>query len=228
MKILDFFMRRPTLFWSLVVGILIAGVLAFVQMPKLEDPAVAVKQARVVVVYPGANAHDVELEVAQTMEDALRALPDVKCVRSECQNGTGIFTVEFKMTVQQKDLEQHFDLLRRKVNDIKVSLPQGCYDPMVIDDMMDVYGIFYAITADGYSYPEMKKYADTLVNTLESFGVKTHILDICRGPSVTRYELQPQAGIKVSRIASGVPVGGDLEYIDEVTLLRALEGRVEL
>lgn len=43
MKILDFFMRRPTLFWSLVVGILIAGVLAFVQMPKLEDPAVAVK-----------------------------------------------------------------------------------------------------------------------------------------------------------------------------------------
>lgn len=49
---------------------------------------------------------------------------------------------------------------------------------------------------------EMKKNADTLVNTLESFGVKTRILDICRGPSVTRYELQPQAGIKVSRITS--------------------------
>ena len=49
---------------------------------------------------------------------------------------------------------------------------------------------------------EMKKNADTLVNTLESFGVKTKILDICRGPSVTRYELQPQAGIKVSRITS--------------------------
>lgn len=49
---------------------------------------------------------------------------------------------------------------------------------------------------------EMKKNADTLVSTLESFGVKTKILDICRGPSVTRYELQPQAGIKVSRITS--------------------------
>ena len=49
---------------------------------------------------------------------------------------------------------------------------------------------------------EMKRNADTLVNTLESFGVKTKILDICRGPSVTRYELQPQAGIKVSRITS--------------------------
>ena len=49
---------------------------------------------------------------------------------------------------------------------------------------------------------EMKKNADILVNTLDSFGVKTKILDICRGPSVTRYELQPQAGIKVSRITS--------------------------
>ena len=49
---------------------------------------------------------------------------------------------------------------------------------------------------------EMKKNADVLVNTLDSFGVKTKILDICRGPSVTRYELQPQAGIKVSRITS--------------------------
>ena len=49
---------------------------------------------------------------------------------------------------------------------------------------------------------EIKKNADILVNTLDSFGVKTHILDICRGPSVTRYELQPQAGIKVSRITS--------------------------
>ena len=49
---------------------------------------------------------------------------------------------------------------------------------------------------------EMKRNADVLVNTLDSFGVKTKILDICRGPSVTRYELQPQAGIKVSRITS--------------------------
>ena len=51
---------------------------------------------------------------------------------------------------------------------------------------------------------EMKHNADVLVNTLDSFGVKTKILDICRGPSVTRYELQPQAGIKVSRITSQI------------------------
>lgn len=162
MKITEFFVRRPVLFWSLMAAILVAGVLAFVQMPKLEDPAVSAKQAMVVVPYPGASAHTVELEVAQMMEDELRALPNVKKVRSECSNGSAMLTVEFQMTVLNRDLEQHFDLLRRKVSDAASRLPEGCYDPVVIDDMMDVYGIFYALTADGYDYPEMYKYAKYL------------------------------------------------------------------
>lgn len=163
-------MKRPTLFWSLMTFILIAGVLAFLQMPKLEDPAVSVKQAMVIIPYPGATAHEVELKVTQTMEDELRALPNVKKIKSECQNGMATFTVEFQMTVLQKDLEQHFDLLRRKVNDSRSKLPQDCYDPIVIDDMMDVYGIFYAFTGEGYSYPELYKYAKLIRREL--LGVK--------------------------------------------------------
>ena len=145
-----------------MVGIIIAGVLAFVEMPKLEDPAVATKQAMVVAMYPGATAHEVELEVAQLLEDELRNLPDVKKVKSECQPGMATITVEFKMTVMMSELEQHFDLLRRKVGDAASRLPQGCYAPMVIDDMMDVYGIFYAFSGDGYEYPELNKYARKL------------------------------------------------------------------
>lgn len=169
-KLTEYFIKRPTLFWSLMTFILIAGVLAFLQMPKLEDPAVSVKQAMVIVPYPGATAHEVELKVAQTMEDELRALPNVKKIKSECQNGMVTFTVEFQMTVLQKDLEQHFDLLRRKVNDSRSKLPQDCYAPIVIDDMMDVYGIFYAFTGEGYSYPELYKYAKLIRREL--LGVK--------------------------------------------------------
>lgn len=173
MKMTEFFMRRPVLFWSLMVAILIAGVLAFVQMPKLEDPAVSAKQAMVAVAWPGAGAHEMELKVAQMMEDELRALPDVKKVKTECLNGSALFTVEFQMTVLEKELEQHFDLLRRKVNDAASRLPQGCYNPIVIDDMMDVYGIFYALTADGYDYPEMYRYAKYLRRELlDVKGVK--------------------------------------------------------
>lgn len=126
-------------------AILIAGVIAFVEMPKLEDPAVSAKQAMVVVAMPGASAHEMELTVAQTVEDELRTLPDVNKVKTECRNGTAMFTVEFQMTVLNTELEQHFDLLRRKANDVALKLPQGCSAPIVIDDMMDVYGIFYAL-----------------------------------------------------------------------------------
>ena len=173
MKLTEFFMRRPMLFWSFMAAILIAGVLSFIQMPKLEDPAVSAKQAMVVVSWPGANAHKMELEVAKMMEDELRALPDVNKIKTECRSGVAMFTVEFKMTVLNSELEQHFDLLRRKVNDAAIRLPQGCYDPIVIDDMMDVYGIFYALTADGYDYPEMYRYADYIRRELlDVKGVK--------------------------------------------------------
>lgn len=173
MKLTVFFVKHPTLFWSLMAGILIAGVLAFMQMPKLEDPAVAAKQAMVIVPYPGASAHEAELKVAQVMEDELRALPNVKKVKSECQNGMVSLTVEFQMTVLLKDLEQHFDLLRRKVSDARSKLPQDCYDPIVVDDMMDVYGIFYAFTGDGYTYPELYKYAKLIRRELLAVkGVK--------------------------------------------------------
>ena len=161
-QISRYFVERPTLFWSFVVGILVAGVFSFMQMPKLEDPAVCGKQAMVVAMYPGASAHQVELKVAQKLEDQLRTLPDVHEIRTECQSGVAMITIEFEMTVLNEKLEEHFDLLRRKVGDVKGQLPSGCYDPVVVDDMMDVYGIFYSLTGDGYTYPEMEKYAQLI------------------------------------------------------------------
>lgn len=171
--ITEYFIKRPTLFWSLMAALLIAGILSFIQMPKLEDPAIGVKQAMVVVVYPGATAHEVELQVAQVMEDEVRTLPNVKKISTECTNGMAQITVEFRETVLMTEVEQHFDQLRRKVSGAVSKLPQGCYEPIVIDDMMDVYGMFYALTSDGYEYPEMYKYAKMIRRELLSIkGVK--------------------------------------------------------
>lgn len=212
MKMTEFFMRRPLLFWSLMAAILIAGVLAFVQMPKLEDPAVSAKQAMVVVAWPGVGAHEMELKVAQLMEDELRALPNVKKVKTECQNGSAMFTVEFQMTVLEKELEQHFDLLRRKVNDAASRLPQGCYSPVVVDDMMDVYGIFYALTADGYDYPEMYKYAKYLrrelldvkgVKRINIIGNRDEVIDI-----ILSKEQITRNGIIPTQIMSALQAAG--------------------
>jgi len=175
-KILRFFNERRTLFWSLVIGITLMGVFAFVSMPKLEDPAVGMKQLMIAVPYPGATAHEVELNVAQIVEEQLRQMPKVKKVVSECQKDLGMFTVEFEMDLQIKDIEQAFDLARRKMNDIKMSLPNGCMDPIVIDDMLDTYGILYALVAEDegfYSYKEMDRYAKYIKRELlQCKGVK--------------------------------------------------------
>jgi multidrug efflux pump subunit AcrB len=173
MKITKFFMDRPTAFWSFMVMIILAGALAFSSMPKLEDPAVAVKQAMVIIPYQGATAHEVELKVVQPMEDVLRTLPQVRKLKSECQSGMAMITIEYSLEAKGEDLEQYFDLLRRKVNDNKSVLPQDCMDPIVMDDMMDVYGIFYSLTGDGYTYTELEKYAKYIRrNLLTVKGVK--------------------------------------------------------
>ena len=166
-------MKRRTLFWSLMIIMAIAGVVCYRIMPKLEDPAVKGKQATVVVPYPGGSAYEVEQNIAKKIEDQLNTLPDIYEIRTTCRENVAMFQVEFQKKVTEKEIEQYFDLLRRKVNDITPYLPQGTYTPIVVDDMMDVYGIMYALTGDGYDYEEMLRYAKMIRNRLlEVKGVK--------------------------------------------------------
>ena len=170
MKIIKYLVERPTLMWSFMAAILIAGLLSFIGMPKLEDPVVPVKQAVVMVARPGASVHEMELQVAQQVEESLRTLPDVRKVMTDCQQGQATFTVEFEETVLMDEIEQHFDILRRRVNDLQQSLPPGCVASLVLDDQMDIFGIFYSLQGDGYTSSELYDYAKLIRREL--LGVK--------------------------------------------------------
>lgn len=170
MKIIKYLVERPTLMWSFIAAILIAGLLSFIRMPKLEDPVVPVKQAVVVVARPGASVHEMELQVAQQVEESLRTLPDVRKVLTDCQQGQATFTVEFEETVLLNQIEQHFDILRRRINDLQQSLPPGCVASLVLDDQMDIFGIFYSLQGDGYTSTELYDYAKLIRREL--LGVK--------------------------------------------------------
>lgn len=170
MKIIKYLVERPTLMWSFMAAILIAGLLCFIRMPKLEDPVVPVKQAVVVVARPGASVHEMELQVAQQVEESLRTLPDVRKIMTDCQQGQATFTVEFEETVLMDEIEQHFDILRRRVNDLQQSLPPGCVASLVLDDQMDIFGIFYSLQGDGYTPAELYDYAKLIRREL--LGVK--------------------------------------------------------
>ena len=194
-RISNFFIKRSTLFWSIVVLIFAAGILTYMRMPKLEDPAVSAKQASVVILYPGAEASRVERDVVTVLEEQLRALPDVKKISSTVRPGQALIQVEFNYETPIDEVEQHFDLLRRKVSDSEMLLPPGVMSPIVIDDMMDVYGIFYALTGEDYEMSELETVAKTLkreilaikgVKRVNIGGLQHEVIDIAFTPEQLR------------------------------------------
>ena len=148
----------------IIAVLIIGGFVSYLDMSKLEDPAIKVRQAMIVTTYPGASAHQVELEVTDKLEKAIREIPDVDNVQSQSMNDMSIITVELQTTT--KDIEQVWDLLRRKVNNTVPSLPADAAIPIVRDDFGDVYGMFYALTGEGLSDKELSDYAELIKREL--------------------------------------------------------------
>ena len=162
MNISKWALNRGVLIHAFVAVLIIGGLWAFTQMPKLEDPAIRVKQALVVATYPGASAHQVELELTDPIEKSIRQMPDIDHIESSSYADMTIITVELHPTVKDDELEQQWDLLRRKVENIKPSLPKGAQVMTVADDFGDVYGMFYALTGDGLSDRQLSDYAELI------------------------------------------------------------------
>lgn len=200
MDISNYFIKRPTLFWSLMAIIVIGGIYCYIKMPKLEDPAVGVKEAIVVTQFPGASAHEVELQVTSVLESELRALPEIKKITSESSDGMSKINVTLQDNVFQDIIQQRWDLLRRKVESAAVRLPRGCAAPIVMDDVADVYGMFYAVTSTDYGYPDMWKWTDF---------IKRELLAL---PGVRRIEIKgdPQQCIDITLTKEQVDRNGYL------------------
>ena len=145
------------------IAVLVAGgVLSCYQMSKLEDPEIKVKLAMVATTYPGASAHQVELEVTDVLEKNIRTMGDIDNIESYSYNDLSLIQVELLSTVSDEKVEQYWDILRRKVNDAKASLPSGTSSPLVKDDFGNVFGIFYALTGDGMNERELLDYAELI------------------------------------------------------------------
>ncbi|MBE4220921.1 efflux RND transporter permease subunit VmeI [Vibrio parahaemolyticus] len=162
-----YFIRNRVISWMVSLIFLIGGIAAFFGLGRLEDPAFTIKDAMVVTSYPGATPQQVEEEVTYPLEKAIQQLTYVDEVNSISNRGLSQITVTMKNNYGPDDLPQIWDELRRKVNDLKVTLPPGVNEPQVIDDFGDVYGILLAVIGDGYSYKELLDYVDYLRRELE-------------------------------------------------------------
>ncbi len=161
MNVGKYFVENKVISWLIILIMLGGGLYAFNNMGKLEDPAFTIKSAKIITRYPGATAQEVQEELTYHLEDAIQKLPQVKRIKmSVSRPGLSDILIDFKDEYKAPDLPNIFDELRRKVQDVRPKLPPGAMEPMVIDDFGDVYGIYVAIYGDGYSYAELKEYAD--------------------------------------------------------------------
>jgi multidrug efflux pump subunit AcrB len=150
--------------WMLVLIFGVGGMFAFFALGQLEDPPFTIKEARVMVAYPGASAQQVEEEVTFPVEQALQQMASLDQVTSTSSAGLSQISPEILKTYGGAELEQEWDSLRRRIRDMVVrgELPPGTSEPLIIDDFGDVFGLMYAITGEGYSYSELEDYVDYL------------------------------------------------------------------
>ena len=157
--------KRKTAVLFLCVLAAVAGILAYFQIGKLEDPAFTIKTAVVTVIYPGANAYEVEQETTSRVEDAVQGMGEVKHIRSRSTPGMAIIYVDIKDEYSSGELPQVWDTLRQKLYDVQVSMPAGS-TILINNDYGDVYGQYYALVGDGYTMKDLWDYADFLKKNL--------------------------------------------------------------
>ena len=162
MKITEYSINNKTVSWMVVLILIIGGILSFSKLGRLEDPAFTIKQAMIVISYPGASALEVEEEVTLPVENALQQMPYLDNITSTSSNGLTQIMVEMKSTYRKAQLAQIWDEMRRKISDMQGQLPPGVQSPRIIDEFGDVYGMFLAVTGEGYSYQEFADYTDYL------------------------------------------------------------------
>ena len=162
MNLAEISIRKSTVTWFLTILIALGGMWAYNGLGKLEDPSFTIKTAVIATPYPGASSLEVENEVTALIESAAQKLGQTDKVRSLSKDGLSLVYVDIKPEYTARDLPQIWDELRRKVTDAQPSLPPGAGPSRVNDDYGDVFGVYYALTGDGYTFRELEDHADFL------------------------------------------------------------------
>jgi len=165
----EFSVRNSRIVITATAIAVLGGLVAYARMGRLEDPEFTIKEALIITPYAGASAAEVAKEVTNPIESAVQQLDQVKRVESESTRGRSVVSAIIEDRFHADAIPQVWDELRRKINDVQASLPPSVRGrSMVIDDFGDVYGVFLAITGDGYTQAELRRYAEFLRRELQT------------------------------------------------------------
>ncbi|OHC73881.1 MAG: multidrug transporter AcrB [Rhodoferax sp. RIFCSPLOWO2_12_FULL_60_11] len=171
----------------LMLVLLLLGVSAYFQLGQDEDPPFTFRAMVVRSYWPGATAQQVAEQVTDKIERTLQEVPYADKIRSYSKPGESQIIFQIKDSSKASEVANVWYSVRKKVGDMRGTLPQGVLGPFFNDDFGDVFGVIYALQADGFSYAELRTFADDVrqqllrvpdVAKVELFGVQDEKLYI--------------------------------------------------
>jgi multidrug efflux pump len=172
---------HPALTRYLMVVLMVLGVAAYFQLGQDEDPPFTFRAMVVRTYWPGATAQQVAEQVTDKLERTLQEVPYADKIRSYSKPGESQIIFQLKDSSKPSDVPNVWYSVRKKIGDIRYTLPPGVQGPFFNDDFGDVYGVIYALDAPGFTPAEVKKFADDVrqqllrvadVAKVEQFGVQ--------------------------------------------------------
>ncbi len=201
-------LKYSTLTVFFMIALTAAGIYAFFGLGRAEDPPFTIKQMVVSAAWPGATSREVEQQVTEKIETKLQELPYFYNVTSYTKPGETVIYVSLRDDTPPSKVADLWYQVRKKVGDIRSSLPQGVVGPFFNDEYGDTYSLIWAFEADGFSAAEVKEVAK---------AVRQRLL---RVPDVTKVDLFGLQDEKIfiefshARLAMlGVPVDQILEVV---------------
>lgn len=204
LKIARFFLQNRAFSWFLLVLILGGGLFSYVKMGKLEDAPFTIKQAVVLTSYPGASPEEVREQVTDVLEESIQSLGELYYLKSDNRAGLSKITVYVKKEIRADAMQQLWDKLRRKVNNVQNKLPIGAGPSIVNDDFGDVLGVFYGLSSESHSYRDLEDQAQQIkkeilkvkdVAKVELSGIQNRTIEVNVDPT-----LLTQRGVSVAAI----------------------------
>src|SRR6476620_12581298 len=174
-------LEHPALTRYLMVVLMLLGFASYFQLGQDEDPPFTFRAMVVRTYWPGATAQQVAEQVTDKLERTLQEVPYADKIRSYSKPGESQIIFEIKDSSKAGDVANVWYTVRKKISDMRHTLPAGVQGPFFNDDFGDVYGVIYALEADGFSYAEVKTVADDVrqqllrvpdVSKVELFGVQ--------------------------------------------------------
>lgn len=162
LNLAEWAIRHKQIVYFFIIAIITGGLWSYFHLGRSEDPDFTIRQAVVTAAWPGASAQQITQQVTDPLEKKLQDTKGLDYIKSFTHDGKTVIYVNLKDSVPKEEMQTRWHEIRNLVNDEWGSLPSGVMGPYINDRFDNVYGSIYAVTGDGFSYEEKRKYAENI------------------------------------------------------------------